>query len=129
ASSRRRDGIPTRHGPCRSSSSSSSTAPTNRSSEHAETMPPTFRGRCERQSLRRSGLRDRHGIHVESVQQLDPRQLDVHVSTAALQRPVDIRILLPDGYERDLQRRYPVLYLFHGTSGRPSDWINFGNAE
>jgi len=40
-------------------------------------------------------LRDGHGIHVESVEQLDPRQLDVHVSTAALQRPVDVRILLP----------------------------------
>jgi S-formylglutathione hydrolase FrmB len=74
-------------------------------------------------------LRDRHGIHVESVRQLDPRQLDVQVSTAALQRPVDVRILLPDSYDDDPQRRYPVLYLFHGTSGRPSDWINFGNAE
>src|SRR5262245_30333735 len=74
-------------------------------------------------------IRDRNGIHVESLQQLDPRQLDVHVSTAALQHPVDIRILLPEVYESDPQRRYPVLYLFHGTSGRPSDWINFGNAE
>src|SRR5262245_35024588 len=74
-------------------------------------------------------LRDGHGIHVESARQLDPRQLDVQVSTAALQRPVDVRILLPDGYADDRERRYPVLYLFHGTSGRPSDWINFGNAE
>jgi S-formylglutathione hydrolase FrmB len=74
-------------------------------------------------------LRDGHGIHVESLRQLDPRQLDVQVATAALQRPVDVRILLPDGYADDPGRRYPVLYLFHGTSGRPSDWINFGNAE
>src|SRR5262245_13250460 len=74
-------------------------------------------------------LRDGHGIHVESVRQLDPRQLDVQVSTAALQRPVAVRILLPDGYADDRERRYPVLYLFHGPSGRPSDWINFGNAE
>jgi len=76
-----------------------------------------------------AALGDDHGIHVASVRQLDARQLDVQVSTAALQRPVDVRILLPDGYGDDPQRRYPVLYLFHGTSGRPSDWINFGNAE
>jgi len=76
-----------------------------------------------------ANLRDGHGIHVESARQLDPRQLDVQVSTAALQHPVDVRILLPEGYADDRERRYPVLYLFHGTSGRPSDWINFGNAE
>jgi S-formylglutathione hydrolase FrmB len=76
-----------------------------------------------------ANLRDGHGIHVESARQLDPRQLDVQVSTAALQQPVDVRILLPEGYADDRERRYPVLYLFHGTSGRPSDWINFGNAE
>ena len=53
----------------------------------------------------------------------------MQVSTAALQHPVDVRILLPDGYGDEPQRRYPVLYLYHGTIGRPSDWINFGNAE
>src|SRR5262245_29723165 len=74
-------------------------------------------------------LADGHGIHVESARQLDPRQLDAEVSTAALQHPVDVRILLPDDYAAHPHRRYPVLYLFHGTSGRPSDWINFGNAE
>src|SRR5262245_41480602 len=74
-------------------------------------------------------LRDGHGIHVESARQLDPRQLDVQVSTAALQRPVDVRTSLPAAYADNPERRYPVLYPFHGTSGRPSDWINFGNAE
>jgi S-formylglutathione hydrolase FrmB len=76
-----------------------------------------------------AALGDGHGIHVAAMRQLDARQLDVQVSTAALQHPVDVRILLPDRYGDDPQRRYPVLYLFHGTSGRPSDWINFGNAE
>jgi S-formylglutathione hydrolase FrmB len=73
-------------------------------------------------------LHDGHGIHVESLRRLDARQLDAQVATAALQHPVDVRILLPDGYADEPGRRYPVLYLFHGTSGRPSDWINFGNA-
>ena len=72
-------------------------------------------------------LEDAHGIRVDAVEQLDPRQLAVQVSTAALQQPVDVRILLPDGYAGGA-RRYPVLYLFHGTSGRASDWVNAGNA-
>src|SRR5262245_35109293 len=73
-------------------------------------------------------LRDAHGIRVETTRQLDSRQLDVRVRTSALQQPVDVRILLPDGYDGGGHRRYPVLYLFHGTSGRASDWVNFGRA-
>jgi S-formylglutathione hydrolase FrmB len=71
---------------------------------------------------------DSHGIHVESFQQVDARQLAIRVSTAALQHPVDVRVLLPAGYMDGPGRRYPVLYLFHGTSGRSSDWIVTGNA-
>lgn len=73
-------------------------------------------------------IRSAHGIHVESVQQIDERQLAVRVSTNALQQPVDVRVLLPERYAEQPERRYPVLYLFHGTSGRASDWVNFGRA-
>src|SRR6185436_13268287 len=73
-------------------------------------------------------LHDGFGIHVDATETLDARQLGVRVSTAALQHPVDVRILLPDGYDANPQRRYPVLYLFHGTSGRASDWVLAGNA-
>ena len=79
-------------------------------------------------SARAALLHDGHGIHVESVQRLDARQLAVHVRTDALQQPVDVRILLPTGYADDPSRRFPVLYLFHGTSGRASDWVNYGDA-
>lgn len=74
---------------------------------------------------------DGSGIHVEAFQQLDARQVNVRVSTAALMRPVDVRILVPDDYDDAVtqERRYPVLYLFHGTSGRASDWVNAGRAE
>jgi S-formylglutathione hydrolase FrmB len=59
-----------------------------------------------------------------------PRQLNVRVSSDALgeDHPVDVRILLPAGYDGSTDR-YPVLYLFHGTSGRASDWVTTGNAE
>src|SRR5262249_48296087 len=75
-----------------------------------------------------TALRDGRGIHVEATEQLDARQLEVRVSTSALQRPVDVRVLLPSDYDATPDRRYPVLYLFHGTSGRASDWVNFGRA-
>src|SRR5215470_52604 len=73
-------------------------------------------------------LVDAYGIHVDAVEALDARQLHVQVSTAALPQAVDVRILLPADYA-DSTDRYPVLYLFHGTSGRASDWVNLGAAE
>ncbi|MBV8297361.1 MAG: esterase family protein, partial [Acidimicrobiia bacterium] len=63
-----------------------------------------------------------------SATALDSRQYDVQVSSAALGRTVDIRILVPADYAASTAR-YPVLYLFHGTSGRASDWVNLGGAE
>jgi S-formylglutathione hydrolase FrmB len=59
---------------------------------------------------------------------LGHRQLDAQVASAALGRAVDVRILLPKGYDNHRARRYPVLYLFHGTSGRASDWVRMGDA-
>ena len=70
-----------------------------------------------------------HGIHVVAVSAIDDRQLNVRVSSDALGRAVDVRILLPPGYAQDPATRYPVLYLFHGTSGRASDWVTMGDAE
>ena len=72
---------------------------------------------------------DAHGIHVVATTRIDRRQLNVRVLSAALGRPVDVRILLPASYGRHPERRYPVLYLFHGTSGRASDWVKAGDAE
>lgn len=71
---------------------------------------------------------DAAGIHVDAVEWLTPRQLHYRVSSAALGQPVDLRILLPADYAESTTA-YPVLYLFHGTSGRASDWVNAGDAE
>jgi S-formylglutathione hydrolase FrmB len=72
---------------------------------------------------------DTHDVHIVAAKQLDPRQWDVHVLSPALGRAVDVRILLPVGYNPRAARRYPVLYLFHGTSGGASDWVTQGGAE
>ena len=72
---------------------------------------------------------DTHDMHVVETTQVDPRQWNVRVLSPALGRPVNIRILLPVGYDPRSARRYPVLYLFHGTSGGASDWVEKGGAE
>jgi S-formylglutathione hydrolase FrmB len=72
---------------------------------------------------------DAAGIHVTGVTQIDQRDYNVEVLSAYLGRPVNVRILLPVGYAAQPDQRYPVLYLFHGTSGRASDWIDQGGAK
>ena len=70
-----------------------------------------------------------HGLKVLKVTQFDDRDYNVSVLSPDLGRPIDIRLLLPVGYAAHPTTRYPVLYLFHGTSGVASDWVKAGNAE
>jgi S-formylglutathione hydrolase FrmB len=72
---------------------------------------------------------DGTGIHVVSQQRVDDRLFALSVSTPALGRAVRLRILLPDGYDADSTARYPVLYLFHGTSGGADDWLDSGDVR
>ena len=72
---------------------------------------------------------DGSGIHVVSQQNLDGRDLSLNIVPAALGRQVNVRVLLPSGYGANPQSRYPTLYLFPGTNGAGSDWVNSGNAE
>ena len=70
-----------------------------------------------------------NGITVQAVQRLDPRLYALTVTTGAVDGTLHIRVLLPDGYAQHPGRRYPVLYLFHGTSGGAADWTDQGAAE
>jgi S-formylglutathione hydrolase FrmB len=74
-------------------------------------------------------FRDGYGLHVVSVRQVDPRLFALTVQTAALPGPANVYVLLPTGYSAQPQRRFPVLYLLHGTSGTASDWTLKGDAE
>jgi len=69
------------------------------------------------------------GLQVSSVKRLDDRLYELTVTTSALPGPAAVRVLLPAGYEAEPKRRYPVLYLFHGTSGGAADWTVKGEAE
>jgi S-formylglutathione hydrolase FrmB len=72
---------------------------------------------------------DGDGLHIVSVRQIDPRLVALVVKTAALPDPANVYILFPPGYASHPRRRYPVLYLLHGTSGTASDWTAMGDAE
>jgi S-formylglutathione hydrolase FrmB len=72
---------------------------------------------------------DGSGLQVLSQRSLDPRLLESRVRSAMLPAPANVRILLPNGYAKHKHRRYPVLYLFDGTSGYASDWTTRGDAE
>src|SRR5881409_1388378 len=39
-----------------------------------------------------------------------------------------LRVYTPPDYERD-KRRYPVLYLFHGSGDNDATWTTFGHAH
>ncbi len=72
---------------------------------------------------------DAAGMHVASATRLDARLWALSVRSPELGRAVRVRILLPAGYGADPATRYPVLYLFHGTSGGAPDWTTRGDAE
>ena len=64
-----------------------------------------------------------------SAKRLDARLWALSVHSAALPGPANVRVLLPSGYGAHPRRRYPVLYLLHGTSGGAADWTTMGDAE
>jgi S-formylglutathione hydrolase FrmB len=69
------------------------------------------------------------GLRVGTVHALDARLYALSVSSPAIPGPANVRILLPSGYAAHPHRRYPVLYLLHGTSGGAADWTTMGGAE
>jgi S-formylglutathione hydrolase FrmB len=69
------------------------------------------------------------GIQLLGSQRLDSRLIELTVSTPALAKPTHVRVLLPSGYRKQKPRRYPVLYLLHGSFGDYRDWTDKGAAE
>ena len=66
-------------------------------------------------------------------QRIDPasaqgRVEDRQFHSASLDRDMPYKIYLPPGYDRDTSRRYPTLYLLHGSGGSVAQWVNLGVA-
>ena len=47
----------------------------------------------------------------------------------SLKRLRRVRVYTPPGYEKTPNRRYPALYLFHGTGDTEATWTEFGRAN
>ena len=69
------------------------------------------------------------GAKVIASKRVDSRLLELTIRTPALASDTRVRVLLPAGYAKAKQRRYPVLYLLHGASGNFTDWTVAGDAE
>jgi diacylglycerol O-acyltransferase/trehalose O-mycolyltransferase len=63
------------------------------------------------------------------VRQTGPRQLDLSIASEAIGHDVSVRILLPARYERDPERRWPVLYLLHGCCDSYDSWTRSTDVE
>jgi enterochelin esterase-like enzyme len=57
-----------------------------------------------------------------------PRLRQVVLNSSLLPQPLSACVYLPLGYDRpaNCRRRYPVVYLLHGSPGKPQDWIDAG---
>ena len=70
-----------------------------------------------------------HGITLLASQRLDSRLLDLTLATPALGKPTHVRVLLPARYREQKPRRYPVLYLLHGSFDDYRSWTDKGAVE
>src|SRR5699024_8714374 len=66
-----------------------------------------------------------HGITVTDTDVIDDRQVEYTVQTDTLDHRVRLRVVMPSDYQPG--ERYPVLYLYHGTGGAPSNWPDAGD--
>src|SRR5215213_9071608 len=80
-------------------------------------------------AVEQPALADGQGLHVVATKRVGPRLFEVTLTTPLLTAPTNVDVLLPTDYDAHPQRRYPVLWLFHGTSGWASDWTAKGEAE
>lgn len=74
-----------------------------------------------------AAARNASGITVQSARVINDRQIEYTVASEALKEPVRIDVVLPENYDPAAAKRYPTLYLYHGTGGTPQDWTNGGN--
>ena len=51
---------------------------------------------------------------------------DLAAPSPALGQPIPYAVALPDAYDSEPTRRFPVLLLLHGTDGSHHDWLDWG---
>lgn len=56
-------------------------------------------------------------------------EINWHRATALGGEERTVWVYTPPGYATESNRRYPVLYLLHGSNDRPQGWIDVGNVQ
>jgi len=60
---------------------------------------------------------------VVSTQQINPRTLDLSITSPSIDMPIKkVRLLLPAGWTKDTTQTWPTLWLLHGGGGNYEDW-------
>lgn len=54
---------------------------------------------------------------------------EIAVPSATLGRPILCAVTLPESYDLEPMRRFPLLLLLHGTDGTHHDWLDWGGLE
>src|SRR5256885_5716911 len=68
-------------------------------------------------------------LRLVHTRRLDARLVELTFRTPALSDDTRVRVLLPRGYRSGGSRRYPVLYLLHGSVDDYRSWTDKGDAE
>ena len=68
-------------------------------------------------------------LRLIGSKRLDARLVELTLRTPALSGDTNVRVLLPAAYRSSRTRRYPVLYLLHGSVDDYRSWTNKGDAE
>ncbi len=56
-------------------------------------------------------------------------QINFHRATALSGQTREVWVYTPPGYEQDTTKKYPVLYLLHGSNDTPAGWTQAGRAN
>ncbi|WP_033383904.1 alpha/beta hydrolase [Kibdelosporangium aridum] len=63
-----------------------------------------------------------NGARVVGETQINPRMLDITISSPALETNAPVRLLVPTGWTPGTTRVWPVLYLLHGAGDDYTSW-------
>lgn len=55
--------------------------------------------------------------------------IEASQNSRLMARKMDYRVILPFNYNRDKNKRFPVIYLLHGRTGNYKDWANLTKIE
>ncbi|GAT70154.1 esterase-like protein [Planomonospora sphaerica] len=69
------------------------------------------------------------GPQVVGENRLGPRTLDLTISSPAVNARLPVRLLLPEGWSKQADRTWPVLYMLHGGVDDYTSWTRMTRVE